>query len=241
MVVWNGEVPLGAEIKSSFREIATSLLVTKAGSGSGTVTSAPAGIDCGATCTAAFQEESTVSLTPAAAAGSSFAGWSGACSGTGACTVTIGEAQTSVGAEFVLTTPGGGTDEPGGGAVPVPRTGGAGTTTTPTTSTTPAPQAPPLKIAPACTSRRVEVIHWRVGKGIRLRSVAVRLDGVLYKSLPGGARSTTISLLGRPQGTVGVRIEGVGAHGRRYAAQRNYHPCASNRSHPTLGNNALKR
>lgn len=233
VVVWNGEVPLGAEIKSSFREITTSLLVTRAGSGSGTVTSMPAGIDCGATCTAAFQEESTVSLTPQAAAGSRFAGWSGACSGTGACTVTIGEGQSSVGAEFVLTTPGGG--------VPVPGTGDAGITTTPTTSTTLAPQAPPLKIVPACTSRRVEVIHWRVRKGIRLRSVTVRLDGAIYRSLPGGARSTKISLLGRPQGAVGVRIEGVGAHGRRYAAQRNYHPCASNRSHPTLGNNALKR
>ena len=85
------EVPLGAEIKSSFREITTPLVVTRAGSGSGAVTSMPAGIDCGATCTAAFQEESTVTLTPEAAAGSSFAGWSGACSGTGACTVTIGE------------------------------------------------------------------------------------------------------------------------------------------------------
>ena len=221
VVVWDGEVPLGAEIKSSFREDTTSLVVTRAGSGSGTVTSVPAGIDCGATCTAAFQEESTVSLTPEAAAGSSFAGWSGACSGTGACTVTIGEDQSSVGAEFVSTTPGGGG-------------------TTPTTSTTPAPQAPPLKIVPACTSRRVMVIHWRVRKGIRLRSVAVRLDGVIHRSLPGGARSTKISLVGRPQGVVVVRIEGVGAHGRRYAAQRNYHPCVSNGSHYTPGNNALK-
>jgi len=231
VVVWNGEVTLGVEIESTFREIATSLVVTRAGSGSGSVTSVPAGIDCGATCTAAFQEESTVSLTPQAAAGSSFAGWSGACSGTGACTVTVGEAQSSVGAEFVSTTP-------GGGGVPLPGTGDAATTKTPTTSTTP---APPLKIVPACTSRRVEVIHWRVRKGIRLRSVAVRLDGVIYRSLPGGARSTKISLLGRPQGVVGVRIEGIGAHGRLYAAQRNYHPCVSSRSHHTLGNNALKR
>jgi hypothetical protein len=69
----------------------------------------------------------------------------------------------------------------------------------------------------------------------------VRLDGVIYRSLPGAARSTKISLLGRPQGAVRVRIEGVGVHGRRYAAQRNYHPCASNRSHPTLGSNALTR
>ncbi|HXP36906.1 MAG TPA: hypothetical protein VN817_03990, partial [Solirubrobacteraceae bacterium] len=243
VVVWNGEVPLGAEIKSAFREITTPLLITKAGSGSGTVTSLPAGIDCGATCTVAFQEESTVTLTPEAAAGSSFAGWSGACSGTGACTVTIGEAQSSVGAEFVSAAPagGGGAGEPGAGGIPVPGTGDSGTTTTATAATVPLPQAPPLKIIPACTSRRVEAIHWRVRKGIRLRSVAVRLDGVLYRSLPGGARSTMISLLGRPLGAVAVRIEGLGVHGRRYAAQRSYHPCASNRSHHTLGNNALKR
>ncbi len=220
VVVWNGEVTLGAEIESSFREIKTSLVLTKAGAGSGTVTSAPAGMDCGATCTAAFQEASTVSLTPEAAAGSSFAGWSGACSGTGACTVTIGEDLSSVGAEFVSTTPGGGTHEPGPGG---------------------APPAPPLKIVPACASRRVEVIHWRVRKGIRLRSVAVRLDGVIYRRLPGAARSTKISLLGRPQGAVGVRIEALGAHGRRYAARRTYHPCVSSRSHHRLGNKALKR
>jgi hypothetical protein len=241
VVVWNGEVPFGAEIKSSFREVTTRLAVTRAGTGSGTVTSMPTGIDCGVTCTAPFQEESSVTLTPEAAPGSSFAGWSGACSGTGACTVTIGEARSSVGAEFVLTAPGGSTGEPGGGGVPVPGSGDGGTTTTPTTSTTPAPQARPLTIVPACTSRRVEVIHWRVRKGIRLRSVAVRLDGVLYRSLPGGARSTKISLLGRPQGAVEVTIEGVGAHGRRYAARRSYHPCVPNRSPHTQGDNVLKR
>ena len=223
MVVWNGEVSLGAEIESSFREIATSLVVTRAGSGSGTVTSMPAGIDCGATCTVAFQEESTVSLTPEAAAGSSFAGWSGACSGTGACTVTIGENQSSVGAEFVSTTPG-----PQHRSPPLPGAPAA------------AAQAPPLKIVPACTSKRVEVIHWSVRRGIHLHRVTVLLDGAIYRSLPGGARSTTISLLGRPRGAVAVRIEGVAAHGHRYAAVRSYHPCIANGSHHKPKNTALK-
>ncbi|HWU87283.1 MAG TPA: hypothetical protein VN253_08410, partial [Kofleriaceae bacterium] len=53
------------------------LTVTKAGLGAGTVMSAPAGIDCGATCTAAYDAGTLVTLTASPAAGSLFAGWSG--------------------------------------------------------------------------------------------------------------------------------------------------------------------
>ena len=70
------------------------LNVSKTGPGSGTVTSAPAGIDCGATCSDSFAGNSTVTLTATPAAGSAFAGWGGACSGTGACTVTMNAAKT---------------------------------------------------------------------------------------------------------------------------------------------------
>jgi endoglucanase len=65
------------------------LSVTRAGAGSGTVTSSPAGINCGSTCSASYNSGVTVTLTAAAASGSSFAGWSGACTGTGACTVSM--------------------------------------------------------------------------------------------------------------------------------------------------------
>jgi serine protease AprX len=68
--------------------------VTKAGSGSGTVTSSPPGISCGTTCSAPFTSGSAVTLTAAADAGSSFTGWSGDCSGTGACTVTMSAARS---------------------------------------------------------------------------------------------------------------------------------------------------
>jgi hypothetical protein len=54
------------------------LTVARAGGGSGTVTSSPAGINCGATCSAGFPSGTTVALTAAAAAGSVFSGWSGA-------------------------------------------------------------------------------------------------------------------------------------------------------------------
>jgi len=58
------------------------------GTGDGTVTSSPVGIDCGGTCSGQFEEGTTVSLNAAAAPGSVFAGWSGGCSGTGPCSVT---------------------------------------------------------------------------------------------------------------------------------------------------------
>ncbi len=70
-----------------------SLAVTKSGTGTGTVTSSPAGINCGSTCSASFNSGASVTLTPAAASGSTFAGWSGACTGTGACTVSMTAAR----------------------------------------------------------------------------------------------------------------------------------------------------
>ncbi len=70
------------------------LSVTRAGSGSGTVTSAPAGVSCGTTCSGSFGSAATVTLTAAPASGSTFAGWGGACSGTSlTCAVTMTGAQ----------------------------------------------------------------------------------------------------------------------------------------------------
>ena len=63
------------------------LMVTKAGNG--TVTSSPAGINCGLDCNEAFPDGTAVTLTPTPAAGNVFSGWSGDCTGSGACTVTV--------------------------------------------------------------------------------------------------------------------------------------------------------
>jgi hypothetical protein len=60
----------------------------------GTVTSEPAGIDCGATCTADFLEGTLVTLTATPATGYTFAGWSGVCGGTSACQVTMDMAKS---------------------------------------------------------------------------------------------------------------------------------------------------
>jgi len=70
------------------------LSVSKNGTGSGTVTSSPSGINCGATCSANFNSGASVTLTPAAASGSTFGGWSGSCTGTGACTVSMTAARS---------------------------------------------------------------------------------------------------------------------------------------------------
>lgn len=74
------------------------LTVTRVGGGS--VVSSPSGISCGSTCTAAFNEGATVTLTATPASTWSFQGWSGACAGTGTCTVSMTQAQ-AVTATFV--------------------------------------------------------------------------------------------------------------------------------------------
>jgi hypothetical protein len=80
--------------------------------GEGTVTSTPAGIDCGqghTACSAEF-EEVAVTLTPAPAAGDTLSAWGGACSGTGSCSLNPLSANESVTAAF--------------SAAPVPPAGG---------------------------------------------------------------------------------------------------------------------
>ena len=75
------------------------LTVAKSGTGSGTVTSSPSGISCGATCSASYTSGTVVTLGQTPAAGSAFAGWSGACAGTGSCQLTM-DAAKSVTASF---------------------------------------------------------------------------------------------------------------------------------------------
>ena len=71
------------------------LTITKTGAGTGTVTSSPFGITCGASCAALFNSGDLVTLTAAADAGSIFSGWAGDCSGWGICQVTMAQARTS--------------------------------------------------------------------------------------------------------------------------------------------------
>ena len=65
-------------------------------SGSGTVTSDPAGLSCSSTCSATFGGGTVVTLTPTSG---SFTGWDGACTGAGTCEIRMNR-DRSVTASF---------------------------------------------------------------------------------------------------------------------------------------------
>ena len=76
------------------------VVVERQGSGSGIVTSSPAGIECDPTCAAPFAVGSTVTLTASADSASAFAGWSGPCTGAApVCTFPV-SSPTEVVATF---------------------------------------------------------------------------------------------------------------------------------------------
>jgi len=117
-VVWNGggcsgrgtcTVTLNADtsVTATFSSSAFTLTVTKAGSGDGTITSSQAGISCGSDCTEDYASGGSVTLTANPNNGSSFKAWSGPCSGSGTCTVTM-SADRSVTATYSNTF----TDDP---------------------------------------------------------------------------------------------------------------------------------
>lgn len=80
-------------------EVPNTLSVSKAGTGSGTVTSNPAGINCGSDCSEPYTSGTQVTLTATPSAGHHFAGWGSSCAASGlamTCRVTVsGSAQVS--------------------------------------------------------------------------------------------------------------------------------------------------
>src|SRR5579864_6718243 len=95
VTVWlSGCGGVSGEKSSSSLPGSARLSVSLTGSASGVVTSNPAGINCGQTCTASFTDGTSVTLTATPSAGNTFAGWSGACSGTATCSVTLNNATT---------------------------------------------------------------------------------------------------------------------------------------------------
>ncbi|MFT3954836.1 MAG: alginate lyase family protein [Piscinibacter sp.] len=81
-------------VTATFSQVAansSALTVSKAGSG--TVTSSPAGINCGSDCGETYTNGTTVTLTATPASGYTFQGWSGPCTGQGTCVVSMSQAR----------------------------------------------------------------------------------------------------------------------------------------------------
>ena len=154
---------------ATFQPQRPTLTVTKAGSGSGKVTSTPSGINCGTTCTAAFDPGTSVTLKASPAGSSRFAGWSGDCSGTAACALTM-SASHAVTATFV-----------------------------PKRSATAACVVPRLKGASVAVARRTVVRrHCSVGRVTRVYSGTAKTGRVIaQKPRPGAhrARGAKINLV----------------------------------------------
>ncbi len=92
------------------------LTVTKTGTGSGTVTSNPAGINCGTDCSEQYPVGTNVTLTATASSGSVFAGWSGGgCSGTNPTCTVVMNSDITVTATFNTSGGGGSGGGEGGG------------------------------------------------------------------------------------------------------------------------------
>ncbi len=109
---WSGEACSGTgicrltmngskRVVANFASSRSLLIVEKSGTGRGTVISSPSssGIDCGSDCRETYNSNTTVTLNAYADNGSVFAGWSGACSGMGSCSVIINN-QQNVTAQF---------------------------------------------------------------------------------------------------------------------------------------------
>src|SRR5207302_910655 len=85
----------------TFTRLRFTLTVVKSGMGSGTVTSSPAGINCGSTCSSAYDSDTVVTLTATPTMLSVFNGWTGCDTASGSsCTVSMSAAK-SVTANFV--------------------------------------------------------------------------------------------------------------------------------------------
>jgi uncharacterized repeat protein (TIGR02543 family) len=92
------------EVGAVFNRGTYALTVSRLGTRGGRIASAPPGIDCGVVCSAGFAGPTNVTLTATPDGSSTFAGWSGACSGTAAtCTVNV-QGSLAVTATFTKNT-----------------------------------------------------------------------------------------------------------------------------------------
>jgi len=201
-----GSGPVGRVSGTTLPGSGNTLTVTKAGAGSGIVTSSPAGVSCGSTCSASFASGTTVTLTATPAAGSVFAGWGGACSGTAACTATMNQAR-SVTATFNTVPVGGGchvvyalvNSWPGGfqGGLTIQNTGGSAWTNWTLTFTLPTGQVTQLWNGVATQS----------GQTVTVNSLGYN------GSVPAGGSASGIGFLGSFSGSTPPTPTGFSVNG----------------------------
>ncbi len=87
-------IALSGTVGSSSTGFSLAVTISQSRAATGSVTSNPSGINCPGTCSVTFGAGDMVTLTPVAGPNSAFVGWSGACTGTGACVVTMSQMQS---------------------------------------------------------------------------------------------------------------------------------------------------
>jgi hypothetical protein len=169
------------------------LSVSRQGSGTGTVSSSPAGIDCGTVCSVEFSDEVVVQLNATPDVGSTFAGWSGACTGTGICSLPMTEAHSVVATFDRQAAP---TSNQPAPAIATP-------TPAPRPTPTPGTEAPP---APTLTGHaKGKVTTLRVSCGDRACVVHVTATVVRKRSKLGALRALKKHLLAADTATLKLK------------------------------------
>jgi hypothetical protein len=139
------------------------LTIVKSGAGAGTVSGGA--INCGASCAGDFDGGSSVTLTASTSSDSKFAGWSGACTGVGSCTVWFDAAKT-VTATFDKIQ-----------------------AQQPAQTRSPQCVVPNVKRKPLATAkRRIAAAHCRTGKVAKAKSKTVPKGRVISQKLKAGKR-----------------------------------------------------
>lgn len=136
-------------------------------SGGGLVASSPAGISCGATCSASYALGTKVTLSVFSMNGYAFTSWAGSCSGVDVCTVTM-STTTSVSATFAI----------------------APTQSQPTQPTQPTQPAQPI---PQTTNYTLSVTKSGTGAGSVASSAGISCGGTCNTSLASGTTATLIA------------------------------------------------
>jgi hypothetical protein len=154
--------------------------VGKSGTGSGTITSTPGGISCGATCASNFPKGTTVTLTASPASGSAFTSWSGACAGQGAsCSLLITSSRSSTALFAALPT-----------APPTPTP-----TAKPSPSSGTKPTATPTSTKPGSTNPAATAAATTqpqgTGTGAATAEPAASLDGTIPTDQPAASAGSS--------------------------------------------------